>query len=202
MQHIEFFQTEFRPVKVKLPLDQMLRIFAATIFILAVMAGYQYWMLGKLGKEFTIIDSMDRKQKEVVAQLTVSVDAMRVQPALEAQASAMRESIANQERLLATLRQQSGTHEVSFASYMQSFMAHHLDGIALSQLSIQRAGAAVSLEGFAADAALLPQYLEGLKQADVLQGIGFSVFELTRRNDDGRVRFQVSSRAHDTEKTP
>lgn len=202
MQRIEFYQTEFRPVKITLPLNQMLSIFIGMVIILAVVAGYQYWMLEKLQREYTTIAALDKKQQDVVAQMTQSVSQMVVSPALEAQADTLKESLSNQERLLAILRKQSDTHKVSYSAFLQSFMDHHQEGIALQRVGIAHAGTLLTLEGVAMDAALLPRYLEGLKHADVLQGVGFSVFALTREEHNAKVRFQISSRGEESEKTP
>lgn len=202
MQQIEFYQAEFRPVKITLPFTQMLSLLLSVVFILVVVAGYQHWMLGKMQKEYATIASLDKKQQEVVAQMTQGVSQMKVSPALEAQATSMREGIANQERLLAILRKQSDTHKVSFSAFLQSFMEHHQEGVALHRLRIEGAGTLLTLEGVASSPELIPQYLDGLKQAEVLQGVGFSVFELTRKETESMVRFQVSSRGDDSEKTP
>ncbi len=202
MQKIEFYQASFRPVKITLPLSQMLSIIVATMIILAVVAGYQYWMLEKLQKEYATISALDKKQQDVVAQMTQSISQMKVSPALAAQADTLKESIANQERLLAILRKQSDTHKVSFSAFLQSLMDYHQEGIALQGVGIAEAGILLTLEGVATDAALLPRYLEGLKQADVLQGVGFSVFEVTREERDAKVHFQISSRGEGSEETP
>lgn len=201
-QRIDFYQAEFRPVKVTLPLSRMVGILVATLFVLGVALSYQNWMLGKMQKEFATISALDKKQQAVVTQMTQGVSEMKVSPALEAQAQGMRASIANQERLLGILRKQSDTHKVSFSAYLQALMEHHQDGIALSRLRIEQAGTLMTLEGSAMEPALIPRYLDGLKQAEVLQGLGFSVFELQRSAGDVRVKFQVSSRGEDSESTP
>lgn len=202
MQRIEFYQAEFRPVRVTLPLVRMASIWAIVLVVLCGVAGYQHWMLGKLEREFSTISALDKKQQEIVAQMSQGISSMQVSPALEAQAAMLRESVANQERLLAILRKQSDTHKISFSAFLQSLMEHHQDGISLNRLRIDEAGALLSLEGYAMNAALIPRYLDGLKQADMLQGVGFSQFELTRQDVGGKVRFQVSSRGEESEKAP
>ena len=202
MQHIEFYQAEFRPVKVSLPLGQMLSIVLIVALVLMAYGSYQHWMLNKLQREYESIAALDKKQQDIVTQMTQSVTQMKVSPALAAQADTIRQGIANQERLLAVLRQQTGTHDVSYAAFLQSFMDYHQEGIALQGVGVNNAGTQLTLAGVAADAALLPRYLDRLRQADVLQGVSFSVFELKQEESQGSVRFQVSSRHVGSEKTP
>lgn len=202
MQRIDFYQQEFRPLKVMLPLAQMLGILGSVICILVVTAGYLHWAQEAMQKEFAKLDGLNKKQQGTLSQLTTDVAAMRVQPALEAQVKSMREEITNQERLLASLRKRSNSHNVSFANYLQGLMDHHLDGVSIARLSIEQAGAEMRIEGLASAPEFLPRYLEGLKQADALQGLGFSVFELERHSNDPRVRFQLSSRADEPNQAP
>lgn len=202
MQRIEFYQAEFRPVRVTLPLSRIVAILAGVVIILGAVAAYQHWMLGKLEKELATISALDKKQQDIVAKMAQSVGKMQVSPALEAQAGVMRDNIANQERLLTILRQQSDTHKVSFSSFLQGFMDHHQEGVALERFRIEEAGTLLTLEGAAMNAALIPRYIDGLKQADMLQGVGFSVFEVKRQEVGGVVRFQVSSRGKESEKAP
>lgn len=202
MQKIEFYQAEFRPVHITLPLGSMAIVVLAVAAILGGIAGYQHWMLNKLQKEFGTISALDKKQQDIVARMEQGITNMHVSPALAAQASTMRDSIANQERLLTILRKQSDTHKVSFSAYLQNLREHHQEGVALDRIQIDQAGAQLKLEGYAMNAVLIPRYIDGLKQAEMLQGVGFSVFELTRQELGGSVRFQVSSRGEESEKAP
>ena len=100
-------------------------------------------------------------------------------PALEGE-------LAEVQRQLAALREVSGVLERGelgntrgYAEYFRALARQHVDGLWLTGLGIEGAGAEIGVRGRALDPALVPGYLNRLTREPVLQGKAFGGMQIT-----------------------
>ena len=200
-QNINFYRDEFKKPEIKLPASQMLQVVAICLTGFVVIGGYQAWSLHQLQQK---IDSYQQKRTALENQyesLEASFVEPKEDPNLLADLAAINNDVQQKTKLKSFLLRESSKSLFSFAAVLDSLANADAPGIWLTQVGISTQGNQYELKGITQQADAIPNYIEKLKQAEVLKGTSFSIFSLERdQKSSALLHFTLSSEEVDGER--
>jgi hypothetical protein len=202
LQRINFYQQEFHPLRVVLPLRQILQIASGLLAIMVIVTLYQTFSLRALKKDIVDLEEVNTRQTLRLQELGAEVEKSRQGPGLEEEMQRLGEALESRQRLLATLRDGSATRKVRYSDMLDGLLASAPGDLWISAIILRDQGQDVTVEGNAARPPLLPEYVAKLRASTALQGLPFSVVDMTRANTEGRLRFKLGSREEPTNAKP
>lgn len=194
LQRINFYQPEFHPLRVVLPLRQILQILGAIVAVMVIVTLYQSFSLRVLKKDIADLEEVNNRQTMRLQELGAEVEKGRDSPGLDEEVKKLGEALESRERLLATLRDGSATRRVRYSDMLDGLLSSAPADLWVSGIALRNDGQDVTIEGNAVRPPLLPEYVSQLRSSNALQGLPFSVVDMNRAAADGRLRFKLGSR--------
>jgi Tfp pilus assembly protein PilN len=192
-QQINLYQPAFRQQKQILSAVTILQTVAVVTVALLTVYAFGYVQVSKLEVEALQIEGLERAKSIQLASVdTTSGPARRAE--VERELEILNERLADQQRLVEVLQQQSPGSSVGFSRYLAALARQRHPGVWLTNISVNGAHEALELHGRSFDANRVPDYLAALTQEAALTGQRFDNFAIYRTQDED-VRFHVSSHA-------
>lgn len=198
-QRINFYQSSFHKAVIRLPLKQMLTIWAVVLVLMAVLSVLD--MLRTYNQQNTLKKMQASKigMEASISKLQAIVDAMVLDQKLVDQEQYLRLGLQNKNQFLRDIRDQGDNHQVQFSHYLQALAELNAPNVWLTRIKLQSPGPNLTLSGITRKANSLPQYLDQLKTQTSFVGLGFRVFDLEREKGDSRyLTFSVGTQHDET----
>ncbi|HEY4214752.1 MAG TPA: hypothetical protein VGM84_24960 [Steroidobacteraceae bacterium] len=179
---------------------------AAAISIAVVVAsvlgiwGYGTWEVSRVQRSVSALEQ--QKQRQDVAVTAVdSIHAARANPAqLQAQVKELTAQVDIRRHALELLQQGAEGDASGFSGRLSSLAHSHVDGLWIDHVVLSGSDGTMTLEGIAADADLVPRFLNGLSRDHSLSGVRFEQLAIERSRTtpaSGSLHFRVQSRPED-----
>ena len=192
-QQINLFQPAFRKQKQLLSAATMLQSVAVISVALLTIYAFGLVQVGKLELQALELEGLERAKSVQLASVdTTSGPARRAE--IERELEALNKRLAEQQKLVEVLEQQSPGSSVGFSRYLTALARQRHPGVWLTWISVNGAREALELRGRSFDADRVPDYLARLTREAALNGQRFDDFSIFR-TDENDVAFYVSSRA-------
>lgn len=114
------------------------------------------------------------------ARLTREVAERRPDPEVAAELQSLQAMIEGRRQLRVMLERGELDNTEGVSEYLRAFARRRMEGIQLTGLTISAAGRDIVVEGRAADARLLPDYLQRLREESVLREQAFATLAVRR----------------------
>lgn len=151
-------------------------VFAA---LLAIWA-YGSWQVGRLQRSVTALEELQRRQEDRV-NAAGAMHAARANPQqLEARIKELTGEVATRRRALELLRGGTEGGKVGFSRRLAGLARRHVDGLWIDHIVLTGSPHAMTLEGVALDADLVPRYLGDLAHDPALVGARFDQLLIER----------------------
>jgi len=200
VQEINFFQDCFKKVKTVLSARQLSAVAAGLAAVLVAVGFVNLSAMSGLDEQVTKADERQQKLQVQLESLRTLYADPTVDPVLKKQSQQLSRSIKSNQKMVSFLSGQVGNKAASFSAVMGGLAENNMDGVWLTAIDIESAGNSYRLVGETLRADLLPKYIGTLKNADVLDGISFSLFDLERSEKQaGYLHFTLSSERDDIE---
>ena len=192
-QQINLYQLAFRQQKQILSAATIFQTVAVVTVALLTIYAFGYVQIGKLEVQALELEGLERAKSVQLASVdTTSGPARRAE--VERELEILNQKLADQQRLVEVLEQQSPGSSVGFSRYLAALARQRHPGVWLTNISVNGAYEALELQGRSFDANRVPDYLAALTEEAALNGQRFDDFSIYRTEDED-VRFHVSSHA-------
>jgi len=191
-QQINLFQSAFRKQVQLLSAATMLQSVAVISVALLTIHGFGLIQVGKLEAQALQLEGVEQAKSVQLASVdTTSGPARRAE--IERELDALNARLAEQQKLVEVLEQQSPGSSVGFSPYLAALARQRRPGVWLTYISVNGARDALELRGRSFDAGRVPDYLAALTRETALNGQRFDDFSIFR-TDENDIAFTVSSR--------
>ncbi len=151
-------------------------VFAALIAIWA----YGSWQVSRLQRSVTALEGLQRRQQDRV-NAAGAMHAARANPEqLEARIKELTGELATRHRALELLRGGTEGGKSGFSRRLAGLARQHVEGLWIDHIVLTGSSRAMTLEGIALDADLVPRYLGDLAHDPALVGARFDQLLIER----------------------
>ncbi|MEM7210190.1 MAG: PilN domain-containing protein [Pseudomonadota bacterium] len=176
-QQINLYQDRFRKARVHFNAFQAIRLTLFVIVAMGVISVYNAYKTHQLNRQATNLQEQVETIQQQIAKLNQRNAAQGV-TGNAASVSLMRQTRDERQRALLNLSQHSKQGGQLFSGYFEGLARRTLDGIWLNEISVHNEGRSLSLAGRTTDAALVPEWILGLKSEPAFIGLRFASAEI------------------------
>ena len=192
-QQVNLYQPAFRRQQQILSAATIFQSVAVAAVALLTIYAFGHVQISRLEAQALELEGLERAKCVQLASVdTTSGPARRAE--VERELEILNARLADQQRLIEVLEQQSPGSSVGFSRYLAALARLRHPGVWLTNISINGAHEAMEIHGRSFDANRIPDYLTALTREAALNGQRFDDFSIYRTEDQD-VRFRVSSHA-------
>ncbi len=193
-QQINFYREEFKKPVIILPARQIALLTLVAALLLVALGAYLNIAAEGMKKQLIIAQTQKENLTAQLQSLQDNYKEPTEDPALINQIRQLDLNIEQKQELANFLKTESSKIEFSFSAALQGLAEKHIEGLWLTEISIQSQGGRYHLRGVTQRAALIPDYIENLKTSTILRGTSFNLFDLERDSEDSELlHFLLSS---------
>lgn len=189
-QQVNLLSDDLRRGRDPLTFNQLLVIWGIFGAGLALFTGWDGISLWQLSSEHEQSEAQRRMLVQANDALKAEFDS-RMDPGLKAHVDDLRARQREQRQLMDLLLGYTSSQHGGFSTYLGDLSDHTVDGMWLSQISLEDGGSRIHLKGTTTDAVHLPEFLQGLSQGSSFRGHRFDDFEI-KENDAGLLDFDIT----------
>lgn len=191
MQQVNLYTDALKPQKVVLSLAHMLVVVVLFLFLIGGLSIIKRMALedAMVSAEKKALQASDIEQN--VVQLRAQVARTIRDELLVATNEKLTKQLKQRERLVALLGTSVAQGNTGFSVLLVALGKQRIDSLWLTRMYFAKGGAQVGLEGGAANADSVPEYLKKLRQEPQFLGRNFDLFEL--KQEDGLMAFSLGS---------
>lgn len=189
-QQINLLTDELKPRREPFTVNQLLAAwggFAVVLLAISAWSGADYWQLSRKEAETT---EQWRLLKETNERLRASYSQVP-DAALEAKVAALRLEQYERQQLMRLLADYQNEQVTGFSGYLDDLANLGVDGMWLSEISLQTGGRWIKLKGMTTDPAHVPEFLRELSETRSFDGHQFDGFEL-KEAESGLIEFDIA----------
>lgn len=193
-QQINLLQPPLTRPRQVLSLAQLSRASAAVVVLLIAVSSLQWWQGRQLEQRQIAIQQKHESLKQSVTALQDKLAQRQPDAALQAELAQVDAELQRKQKVLTQIEGRHFGNNEGFAQVFVGLARQRLDGLWLTGLHIRRGGQSLDLHGAALDPALLPRYLQRLRQEPGLKGMAFERFLMHRPDEhSNHVEFDLRS---------
>tara|TARA_R110001592_G_C13175703_1_gene750294 strand:+ start:2329 stop:3012 length:684 start_codon:yes stop_codon:yes gene_type:complete len=178
MQQVNLFTDAFKPLKVKLPLEQ---IIAIPFVVLIILAGLSFGLSSYLdtkNKDLIQLREQNDLMKQRLKVLNDKADKLRQDDGLIAANQRLTKTLQARQNMISTLDRVVVKEAEGFSHTLIALARQREEGLWLTSILLGGSNHHMLLEGITQKAELVPTYLQKLRQESSFLGKNFSLFEL------------------------
>ena len=173
---------------------------AIVVASVLVIWGYGSWEVSRVQRSVNALEQQKQRQDAAVTAVD-SIHAARANPELlQAQVKELTAQVNIRRHALELLQHGVEGGASGFSGRLASLAHSHVDGLWIDHVVLWGSDGTMTLEGVAADADLVPRYLNGLSRDHSLSGVRFEQLAIERSRTTataGALHFRVQSRPED-----
>jgi len=182
-QQINLYHPIFRKQEKKFSAKAMFQAGAAVLVGIVLMYAYSAWQLGSLRQYSAQIDREMAAVTKQIEKMGKQLAGRQADQALQNEIKRLESLVDASQRLRAILQRERFGNTVGFSEHLIAFARQHVAGVWLTGVSIQGAGADMTVEGRTTDPELVPKYLQKLSAETSLSGTQFQTFVMNRPDE-------------------
>lgn len=185
MQQINLYTDDFKPVKIKLPLEHI--ILFPIIFLFVIIA-CSFGMSAYLSNKNDELLALQSKHDSMAARIKVlneKAEKLRQDDALIAANERLKQTYQARENIIATLDRVVLKEVEGYSPTLVALARQKEKGLWLTTILIGSANKQMVLQGVTRKAELVPSYLQNLRKEASFIGRQFALFELNENEDQG-----------------
>ena len=150
----------------------------------AALVAYSEAQLSKRTKDAAVTAAQLLNTRSQLITVSTQFAPHQGDPALDMEIKSMEASIDSAKQVFDTLRGGEFGDTKGYSSYFRSFARQIVDGLWLTEITIEGAGHDINLKGRAFNAELVPAYLIRLKHESDMAGKSFAGLNMQAQKDD------------------
>lgn len=185
MQQVNLYTDAFKPVKVKLPLEQLI-IFPILVLILLIFCsmGMSAYLANKKAEQVALQEK-HQAMSERIKVLTDKADKLRQDDSLVAANLRLKQIYDARENMIETLDRVVLKETEGFSPTLIALARQKEKGLWLTSILLGSANNQMVLQGVTTKAELVPAYLQNLRKEPSFIGRQFGLFELSENEAQG-----------------
>lgn len=193
-QQINLLQPPLTRTRQALSVGQLGWAAAAVAVVLLALSSLQWWQGQRLEQEQLGLKQKHDSLNQSVTQLQNTLAERQADPALKRELARVDRELQHKQKVLIQIQGRHFGNTEGFAEVFVGLARQRLEGLWLTGLHIRGGGQALDLHGAALDPALLPRYLQRLREESSLRGMAFESFMMQRPEDNANhVEFNLRS---------
>lgn len=181
-QQVNLYHPIFRKQEKKFSAKAMFQAGAAVVGGIVLMYAYSAWQLGSLRQHSAQIDREMIAATKQIEKMAKQLAGRQADQALQNEIKRLESLVDASQRLRGILQRERFGNTVGFSEHLIAFARQHVAGVWLTGVSIQGAGADMTVAGRTTDPELVPKYLQKLSAESSLSGTQFQTFVMNRPN--------------------
>lgn len=177
-QSVNLYLPEFRKKPEWLNAARMLQATGVVLLLLAVNAGWEYFQLFRLEREWLAAEALRVEAVNSTAQLRASFGTQAPDQAVVEQNQQLEAALKEKNAILAFMSDNDLGNTAGFSSYLADLARYHVQGLSLKSINLSQNGGSVALSGEVARAELVPIYLQNLSQGASFRGLSFHALQI------------------------
>ncbi len=180
MQQVNLYTDAFKPLKVKLPLEQ---IIAIPIIILMILVGVSFGLSSYLSDQEEELASLQKKNVAMVERLSIlkaKAEKTHQDDGLIAANQRLNKMLIARQNMISTLDRVVVKEAEGFSHSLVALARQKEEGLWLNSIYLGGTNQSMVLEGVTTKAELVPKYLQKLRQESSFLGKNFALFELNK----------------------
>lgn len=137
---------------------------------MALLGGYAQWRVTLLQREAAAAGAQLEQAQARLAQASSEFAPRKPDPALQARLAESRERLSSLQKVAAIVDKGGLGNTQGYAEYFRALARQGIDGLWLTAVNVEGAGAEIGVRGRALDPALVPGYIGRLRSEPVMQG--------------------------------
>jgi hypothetical protein len=179
MQQVNLFTDAFKPLKVKLPLEQIIII---PLIVVIILLGLSFGLSSYFDRQSEHLNK-SRAQREVMQErlklLNEKADKLRQDDSLIAANQRLNTTLNARQNMISTLDRVVVKEAEGFSHSLVALARQRQEGLWLTSILLGGTNNQMVLEGVTTKAELVPAYLQKLRKEPSFLGRNFALFELS-----------------------
>lgn len=195
-QQINFYQERFHPKRVVLPVKEIYAFMGLTIVLLAVAS----LMLEVATQHILRLnENLSRQYQTVVKnneELQSNIVANKVSPELQKAVADANQKLMARKRVLNWVKRSQSEERVLFSAILEGLARHNIEGLWLSEVTVDQKHNYLLLQGHALEPDLLPEFLVTLQKNRQFSGTEFKKIKIEEEeSDSGVMKFLLTNKS-------
>jgi hypothetical protein len=179
VQNINLYLPEFRRKKHWLDARRVLALAGASIAVLALVSGVEYWQLSQLRAERALADAQLQQAQAATAAVVEEFGVQTEDLSLLDDIRKLEAALQSKQTLLQFLQGRELGNTGGFSEHLADLSRYHIPGLSLKQITLENGGRSVRLAGQVAKADLVPLYLQNLSKGETYAGTDFERLQIS-----------------------
>ncbi|MDO8291702.1 MAG: fimbrial assembly protein [Gallionella sp.] len=177
-QQINLFNPIFLKQRKYLSLLTILQALGLIVLGSLFLYGYALYQVGLLKQQSEETTGRFNAEQARLARYTEEFSPQQANLALQAEVQRLEKELAEQTRMVDTLKSGSVGNTTGYSQYMRAFSRQVVQGLWLTGFKVTGDAAQISLSGAVLDPELLPIYIQRLGREQAMQGKSFSTLQM------------------------
>lgn len=180
MQQVNLYTDAFKPLRVKLPLEQ---IIAIPIIVLLILVGISFGLSSYMTNQKEELSGLQKKNQEMterIAVLSAKAEKLHQDDGLVAANERLNKMLFARRNMISTLDRVVVKESEGFSHSLVALARQKEEGLWLNSIYLGGTNQSMVLEGITTKAELVPKYLQKLRQEPSFLGKNFALFELNK----------------------
>jgi Tfp pilus assembly protein PilN len=191
MQHVNLYQSQFKPKKVILPAEQLLMLAALPLLVLILLSIYLSYSQQNRAEQLENQQAQVEQQQIYLNNLTQQLNTQTQNPLLLAEEKDLQQQLQSKTLLLKLLNNKTLGNQKGFSTMLIALSQQHVENLWLTHFSLLDSGEFIALQGRAYTSDLIPQYIDNLAKSEQFHGKNFSVFQLNQDEKSAYFDFKL-----------
>ena len=197
MQQVNLYTDAFKPLRVKLPLEQ---IIAIPIIVLLILVGVSFGLSSYLTSQKEELSGLQKKNEEMTERIVVlsaKAEKLHQDDSLVAANERLNRMLFARRNMISTLDRVVVKEAEGFSHSLVALARQKEEGLWLNSIYLGGTNQSMVLEGITTKAELVPKYLQKLRQEPSFLGKNFALFELNK-SESYRAGLKFTLKAEDS----
>lgn len=183
-QQINLFNPIFMKQRKYFSLLTMLQALGMIVAGSLVFYGYAIYQVGQLKRQADENNTRYIAEQASLTAFMVEFSPQRETQKLQTEAQDMDRQVANQNRIIETLKSGAVGNSTGYSEYMRAFARQVVHGLWLTGFKMTGDAAHISLSGGVVNPQLLPIYIQHLGRESIMRGKTFSTLQMKQTAAD------------------
>ena len=177
-QQINLFNPIFLKQRKYFSLLTMLQALGLIVLGSLFFYGYAWYQVGQLRQQSEESTKRFNAEQARFARYAVEFSPQQANQALQAEVQRLEQDVAEQTRMVDTLKSGSVGNTTGYSQYMRAFSRQVVQGLWLTSFKVTGDAAQISLSGGVLNPESLPIYIQRLGREQAMQGKSFSTLQM------------------------
>lgn len=178
-QSVNLYLPEFRRKPDWLDATRMLQAMGLVVLLLALTAGWEFWQLFRLDREWQAAETLRVEAVSATATLSASFGTQAPDQSVVEQNVRLEAALKEKNAILGFMDGNDLGNTAGFSSYLADLARYHVQGLSLKTISLSQNGRSVALTGEVEQAELVPLYLQNLSKGASFRGLSFHALQIS-----------------------